>query len=120
MCFGALLTDLSEAFDCPPHDLLLGKLLAYGLDIKSVKFLFSYLNNRKHRTKIINEYSSWENLSYGVPYGSISGPFLFNVYMIDLFFSINFDVASYADDTTQYVSEKIIDDVLQGFNFFFV
>ena len=36
------------------------------------------------------------------------------------FFSINFDVASYADDTTQYVSEKIIDDVLQGFNFFFV
>ena len=43
--FGALLTDLSKAFDCLSHDLLIAKLHAYGLDLTSLKILQNYLTN---------------------------------------------------------------------------
>ena len=56
--YGAHLTDLSNAFDCLPHNLLIAKLHAYGLDIKSLKLMFSYLTNRKQRVKINGTYSS--------------------------------------------------------------
>ena len=50
--FGILLTDLSKAFDCLPHDLLVAKLSAYGLDDKALSFIFDYLRHHKQRTKI--------------------------------------------------------------------
>ena len=56
---GALLTDLSKAFDCLPHDVLLAKLHAYGLDYQSLKILSSYLSNRKQRIRIGNFHSLW-------------------------------------------------------------
>ena len=52
-----LLTDLSKAFDCINHELMIGKLEAYGFDHKSLETILSYLSNRKHRTKINNCYS---------------------------------------------------------------
>ena len=56
--FGALLTDLSKAFDCVPHSLLLAKLSAYGFDMKPLRFMNEYLRDRKQRTKISDTYSS--------------------------------------------------------------
>ena len=50
--FGALLTDLSKAFDCLPHDLILAKLHAYGFDEMSLKLMHDYLSGRQQRTKI--------------------------------------------------------------------
>ena len=72
-CFGALLTDLSKAFDCILHDLLIAKLHAYGVDMKSLRFLYSYLNGRRQRVKINDKYSSFEEILFGVPQGSILG-----------------------------------------------
>ena len=63
--FGALLTDLSKAFDCLSYDLLIAKLHAYGTDIDSLNILQDCLNNRKQRTKVDSFYSSWEAILSG-------------------------------------------------------
>ena len=55
---GAVLMDLSKAFDCVPHDLLIAKMHAYGFDSDSLIFFYSYLKNRKQSVKINNIYSS--------------------------------------------------------------
>ena len=48
---GAVLMDLSKAFDCIPHDLIIAKLAAYGFDIKSLEYILSYLTNRQQSTR---------------------------------------------------------------------
>jgi hypothetical protein len=68
--------DLSKAFNCLPHNLLMLKLEAYGLSENSLKLLKSYLENRRQRIKIGNNYSEWDTLIKGVPQGSILGPVL--------------------------------------------
>ena len=50
--FGKLLTDLSKTFDCLSHELVLAKLHPYGFSIPTLRLVFSYLKNRKQRTKI--------------------------------------------------------------------
>ena len=84
--FGTLLTDLSNAFDCLNHDLLLAKLNAYGLSLPALRMIQSYLSNRKQRTKINSDFSSWEEILFGVPQGSILGPF-FLTYFCVIYFS---------------------------------
>ena len=59
---GALLTDLSKAFDCLLHDLLIAKLAAYGFDYEFSTLIQSYLSNRKQRTKVNNTYSTFLTL----------------------------------------------------------
>ena len=85
---GAILTDLSKAFDCLKHDLLIAKLNAYGFDNSSLKFILSYLSERKHRTKVNNSYSSWSEVKTGIPQRSILCPLLFNIYLNDIFLFI--------------------------------
>ena len=103
---GALLTDLSKAFDCIFYDLLIAKLEAYGLGYKSLKFIYSYLTNRHQRVRINSKYSSWSTINCGVPQGSILGPLLFNIYMCDLFLFVKPNIVNYADDNTLYATSK--------------
>ena len=56
---GTVLMDLSKAYDCLPHDLLIAKLEAYGLDTTSLSLIKNYLANRKQRTKVGSSYSDW-------------------------------------------------------------
>ena len=64
---GALFVDLSKAFDCLQHDLLLAKPDAYGFDYKSLKPISSFLSNWKYRIKINSSFSEWKHLLIGGP-----------------------------------------------------
>ena len=44
--------DLFKTFDCVPHDLLLAKLTAYGVDESFLFYIYSYLINRKQCMRI--------------------------------------------------------------------
>ena len=104
---GVLLTDLSKAFDCLNHELLIAKMEAYGFNQDSLMYIYSYLSDRRQRTKINNTFSSWADIKSGVPQGSILGPLLFNIYLNDIFFFLNGTwLANYADDNNQYTVEK--------------
>ena len=82
---GAILTNLSKAFDCILHDLLVAKLAAYGFDYQSLRIMESFLSNRQQRAKINNAFSRYSEIIYGVPQGSILGPLLFNIYLRHIF-----------------------------------
>ena len=101
--FGAHLTELSKAFYCIDHKLLIAKLFWYGVSPARLNLIFSYLSNRTQRVKIKSSHSDKNDIEYGVPQGSILGPLLFNTDLIDLFFECDdSEIASYADDTTPY------------------
>ena len=59
---GALLTDLSKAFDYLPHSLLIAKLHADGFDKTCAEYLKDYLSNQKQKIKIDKMFSNWTNL----------------------------------------------------------
>ena len=109
-CVGALLMDLSKAFDCVPHGLLLCKLKAYGLHDDACVFIGNYLSGRQQRVKINTSRSTWRTLSKGIPQGSCLGPVIFNIFTNDLFhFICHTKLANYADDNTLSTTAPTLD-----------
>ena len=104
---GGITTDLSKAFDCLSHDILIAKLEAYGFGHSALRFIYDYMENRKQRTKVDGSYSSWKDIRKGVQQGSILGPLLFNIFINDIFyFTDKSNVANFADDNTVYTTES--------------
>ena len=112
---GAVLMDLSKAFDCINHDLLIAKLHVYGFAIEALEMVKSYLSNRKQRVKINTSFNSWSDILMGVPQSSVLGPLLFNIYLDELFWINEFtDVGNLADDTTLYSSDIELKTVIRN------
>ncbi len=109
----AILMDLSKAFNCLPHDILLSKLSAYGLSSKSVKLLQNYLTGRKQQIKLQGVISEWAGITKGVPQGSILGPLLFNIFINDIFYFIEHGTLyNYADDNTLSYADNNFDNLI--------
>ena len=94
--------DLSKAFDCIPHNLLIAEFHAYGLSFEMVTFLNLQLKNWKQNVKINNIFSEFQNILSGVPQGSMVGSILFRIFLNDLFFCIKkSNLHNLADDYTK-------------------
>jgi hypothetical protein len=78
----AILMNLSKAFDCLSHNLLLLKLKTYGLSDSALDLLFSYLHQIKQCIKVENVCSNFKYIYKSVPQGSILGPVLLKKIML--------------------------------------
>lgn len=112
----ALFLDLSKAFDCVDHSILLRKLEHVGIRGQAQKLIESYLQNRTQST-VLDAYnktsktieqtkSKFESISLGVPQGSILGPLLFLIYINDLPQVTKHLCIMFADDATIYIPKQ--------------
>ena len=108
---GMVLLDLQKAFDTVDHCILINKLQALGFDTCSREWFRSYLTNRKQLVDIAGTLSPFQNVTCGVPQGSILGPLLFLVYVNDMCSAVNCKLLLYADDSALIVPGKDVKEI---------
>ena len=102
--------DYQKAFDTVPHNRLISKLYAYNLDARIIKWIKYYLSERKQFVEINGKKSEWQNVTSGIPQGSVLGPLLFLIYINDLPDGIMSTIYMYADNTKLYREIKSHED----------
>lgn len=102
-----VLLDLSAAFDTVDHSILLDRLANYvGIRGTALSWLKSYLSDRAQCVSYKNIMSIFSLVKYGVPQGSVLGPFLFGAYLLplgDIFRRFGISYHCYADDTQIHI-----------------
>ena len=108
---GAVLLDLSAAFDLVSHDILQAKLQVYGLQSDFLEWIQSYMSNRYQSVWIDHVFSPCLPVDVGVPQGSNLGPLFFLLFANDLASNLSCDIVQYADDSTLSASCKTLNEV---------
>ncbi len=103
---GIVFLDLRKAFDTVNHDLLLKKLHDIGVRGIELAWFKSYLSDRKQSTAYQGTLSAYEDITIGVPQGSILGPLLFCIFVNDLPKFLTCKTVLYADDTALMFSSN--------------
>ena len=101
--------DFEKAFDTAPHERLKSKLFSYGIGGKTLKWIDSFLCLRQQRVVIIGVKSDWAPVLSGVPKGTVLGPLLFSLYIIDISSDIESEIRLFADARVCY--REIKDEV---------
>ena len=110
---GMVLMDLSKAYNCIPHELLIAKLEAYGFGHHSLLLIPNYLSNRKQRVKLGFQFSDWQEIKSGVPQGSVLGPLFFNIFINDMLLEDKeSEICNFANDTTIYTNGNNVESVI--------
>lgn len=112
----AIFLDFSKAFDKVPHERLLHKLNAYGIQGQTLTWIRAFLTNRKQRVVLNDEFSEWKTVSSGVPQGTVLGPCLFLCFINDIMLEISSNISLFADDCLIYreMAGPNDHDLLQG------
>ena len=109
--------ELSKAFECIDHELLIAKLAAYDLRQDALKLIKNYLAKRRQRVEINGSYSTYGDITIGVPQGSVLGPLLLDIFINDIFLFVqNNSVCKYVDDTTTYSCNSDLDTISNTIN----
>ena len=95
-----LLIDFRKAFDLIDHNILLAKLCSYGVPTVLLRWVHSFLMNRKQRVKMGETMSDWSTTNGGVPQGTKLGPLLFITMINDM--ELQLPAVKYVDDSTMY------------------
>ena len=110
---GALMIDLRKAFDLVNHKILLNKLSLYGMSKNIMQIFRSYLSNRLQCVSYEGMMSDTQEVTIGVPQGSILGPLFFIIFMNDIVLELkcSSEFEMFADDSTHYTSSKTVHDL---------
>ena len=113
----AIYLDLTRAFDCVNHSILIQKLEHYGISGEAINWFKDYLSNRKYFVTYDGARSRARNVNIGVPQGSILGPFLFLIYINDLINSVQRGTQLlFADDANHYQSGEDVMYLIKNVN----
>ena len=102
--------DFQKAFDKVPHNRLLEKIKSYGIVGPTLNWIKDFLKNRTQKVMVNGSGSEWENVTSGIPQGSVLGPILFVIYINDLPDTVESDSYLFADDTKIFRIIKGEDD----------
>ena len=102
--------DLSKAYDCLNHDLIIAKLETYGVGENSLRLIKNYLSQRQQ--KVVSSFSEWLEIILGISEGSMLRSILFNIFINDLLLFIKeTDICNFADDTALCACGKELDTI---------
>ena len=103
----ALFLDLKKAFDTVDHEILISKLVKYGITGNDNNCFKSYLTNRSQHCSIDDQVSDIVEIECGIPQGSCMGPLLFVIYLNDFEHCLEHSRANmYADNTEITISSN--------------
>lgn len=105
--------DLSKAFDCVSHGLLISKLTKYKFSSNAISLIKSYLTDRSQQVVCDQERSHETHVGIGIPQGSVLGPLLFLIFINNLpMYSTSEHFVIFADDTTVSVRSNDFNDLI--------